>query len=82
VAIEDYKLWGWCALENFGSFTFLVRLLVAVAKMGKCKNVRLGAWGWECLMFVLSFIFVVNGFLVTVEASRSWGLSTKLYRSS
>jgi 3-polyprenyl-4-hydroxybenzoate decarboxylase len=66
VAIEDYKLWGWCALENFGSFTFLVRLLVAVAKMGKCKNVRLGAWGWECLMFVLSFIFVVNGFLVTV----------------
>ncbi len=56
-AIEDYKLWGWCALENFGSFTFLVRLPVAVAKMGKCQNVRLGAWGWECLMFVRSFIF-------------------------
>ena len=65
-AIEDYKLWGWCALENFGSFTFLVRLPVAVAKMGKCQNVRLGAWGWECLMLALYFIFVANGFLVTI----------------
>jgi hypothetical protein len=44
-------------LENFGSFPFLVGLPVAVAKMGKCQNVRLGAWVWQCLMITLNFNF-------------------------
>jgi hypothetical protein len=44
-------------LENFGSFTFLVWLPVAVAKMGKCQNVRLGAWVWQCLIITLNFNF-------------------------
>jgi hypothetical protein len=44
-------------LENFSSFTFLVRLPVAVAKNGKVLKCAVGRVGWECLMLALSFVF-------------------------
>jgi hypothetical protein len=36
-------LWGWCAVGQFGSFTFLFAVAFAVGKMEMCQNVRLGA---------------------------------------